>query len=118
MSKRSMKVYLLDILDEIERIERFFSSISSETELEKNELVYYATLKCLENIGEAVKHIPEKVKNLYPQIPWRQIVAFRNIIVHEYFGNSVPIVYDVVTNELPALKIVVKKILEEVENGG
>ncbi len=113
MSKRSIKVYLLDILDELERIERFFSSISSAAELKENELVYYATLKCLENIGEAVKHIPESLKNLYPQIPWRQIVAFRNIIAHEYFGISVPIVYDVVTKELPSLKIVVKKMLKE-----
>ncbi|MEO2068981.1 MAG: HepT-like ribonuclease domain-containing protein, partial [Desulfurobacteriaceae bacterium] len=74
MSKRSVEIYLLDILDEIKRIERFFSSVSSENELKSNELVYYATLKCLENIGEAVKHIPESIKNLYPQVPWKQIV--------------------------------------------
>ena len=117
MSKRSLKVYLLDILDEIERIERFFSSITSEIDLQKSELVFYATLKSLENIGEAVKHIPEGIKNSYPQIPWKQIIAFRNILVHEYFGISFPIVYDIVVNELPELKKVINEILKtEVTN--
>jgi len=113
VSKRSLKVYLLDILDETKRIERFFSSITSEIELQESALVFYATLKSFENTGEAVKHIPEGIKNSYQQIPWKQIIAFENILVHEYFGISFPIVYDIVVNELPELKKVINEILKK-----
>ncbi|MCM8784839.1 MAG: DUF86 domain-containing protein [Candidatus Omnitrophica bacterium] len=55
--KRDAKLYLQDILDEIERIQRFVKDINNFEEFSKNELVYYAVLKSLENIGEAVKNI-------------------------------------------------------------
>jgi len=114
VSKRSLRIYLLDIMEEIERIEKFFSSIKSEEDLKTNDVVFYATLKALENIGEAIKHIPNEIREMYPEIPWKQIVALRNILVHEYFGISYSIIYDIAINELPLLKNAIIQIQEEV----
>ena len=58
MSKRELRIVLEEILDEIDRIRRFMKNISSLDEFTENEMAFYAVLKCLENIGEAVKHIP------------------------------------------------------------
>jgi len=115
MSKRSLSLYLKDILFEIERAERFLKGISSAEELSKDEKTFYAMVKVQENIGKAVKHIPDNLRVMYSAIPWKEIVAFRNILVHEYFGISPAIVFNVVEKELPALKEAVLKILEEVE---
>jgi uncharacterized protein with HEPN domain len=66
-------------------------------------------------IGEAAIFISEETKNKFPEIDWKGIKGFRNIIVHEYFGISVKMVWAVVIKELPKLKVVSKKIIEELE---
>ena len=66
-------------------------------------------------IGEATIFISEETKNKFPEIDWKGIKGFRNIIVHEYFGISVKMVWAVVVKELPKLKIISKKIIEELE---
>ena len=115
MSKRERSLYLMDILDEVDRAERFLGDIPSATKLLEDEKTYYALLKVLKNIGEAVKHVPESLRVNYLQVPWKDIIAFRNILTHEYFAISPAIVFDVVKKELPLLKEAVLKILEEVE---
>ena len=76
-------------------------------------MVYYAVLKALENIGEAVKHIPEDLKNRYA-IEWKKISGLRDILIHEYFGIDQEIIWDVVINKLPELKIIIKEMLKSV----
>ena len=117
MTKRNASIYLKDILEEIKKIKEFFSTIKNKRDLDKNELILYATLKALENIGEAVKHIPKDVKDSHKEIPWNQIIGLRNILIHEYFGISTAIVYDIVVNELPLLEKVIENILEDFTSG-
>jgi uncharacterized protein with HEPN domain len=70
-------------------------------------------LRNLEIIGEAVKHLSDDTKQRYPQVKWRKIGDFRNIVVHEYFGVSDEIVWDVGENEIPPLLAQIKIILNE-----
>ena len=108
--KRDLKIFLDDILEEIEKIEKFTKGIQKPEDLEKNEVIYYAVLKALENIGEAVKHIPEEMRDFHA-LEWKKIAGLRDIIIHEYFGIDTDIIWDVVKNKLPMLKLEIKKML-------
>lgn len=51
----------------------------------KNDMVVDAVIRNLEMIGEAVKNIPPEVRSKYPEVPWRQIAGFRDIVIHHLF---------------------------------
>jgi|Deesub1362B_J571_1020462.scaffolds.fasta_scaffold01367_5 uncharacterized protein with HEPN domain len=87
MSNRDAKILLH--VDKIERIEWFTASLSFE-EFKKNDLVYYAVLRCLEIIGGAVKALPEDLKERYNEVEWRKIAGFRDVIIIENFANALP----------------------------
>ena len=65
-------------------------------------------MRNLEIIGEAVKKISLSIRKEYPRIEWKKISGLRDILVHEYFGVDVEIVWDIVKNKLPDLK---KKVI-------
>ncbi len=66
-------------------------------------LVYDATIRNLELIGEAATHIPESIRILHPQIPWRLIIATRNRLIHGYLGIDNDTLWSIISNDIPAL---------------
>jgi uncharacterized protein with HEPN domain len=68
-----------------------------------NALVYDATLRNLELIGEAATRIPADVRQAYPQLPWRQIIATRNRLIHAYLGIDNDTLWSIVVTDVPAL---------------
>ena len=78
-----------------------------------------ATCMHLESIGEAIKKI-DKISPLFleensPQIPWKSIKGMRDHIAHGYFEIDADIVYDVVTSEIENLYIVIKKLINLID---
>ncbi len=114
MSKRDVKLFLHDILESIEKIERYTKNLSFD-EFVKNNLVVDAVIRNLEIIGETVKNIPEDIRSKYPEIPWRQIAGFRDVVIHHYFGVDLNIVWTVVRKHLKELTKI-KIILEELSS--
>jgi len=74
---------------------------------------YYAVIRCLEIIGEAVRQLPEDFKQKYSNIEWRKIVDLQNVLIREYFGIEPEIIWDIVKNKIPALKAFIKMLLGE-----
>ena len=111
MSKRKPDVYLQDILESIEHIQRFLDGVS-EDEFYENVEKQDAVLRRLEIIGEAVKHLPEEIREDHPNIPWRQIAGMRDMIIHEYFGITLEMVWVVASEDIFDLKTKVEGIIE------
>jgi len=99
-------------LNVLRMIERYTKDISFN-EFARNDLVVDAVIRNLEIIGEAVKNIPEDIRSKYPDIPWKQIVGFRNIVIHHYFGVDLSIVWTVIKRHLKELKPKIETILRE-----
>ena len=100
---RDFRLYLDDILEGIERIRLYVQGVDLEA-FSKDRKTQDAVVRNLEIIGEAAGNLPEAVTKDAPQIEWRKIRALRNILIHEYFGISQPIVWDVVQNKLGPLE--------------
>ncbi len=64
-----------------------------------------AVIRNIEIIGQAVKGISDDTRALKPDVPWRQIAGMRDKLIHEYFGVDLVLVWDVVDQELPGLRL-------------
>jgi uncharacterized protein with HEPN domain len=82
---REESLYLEDIQESCEKVIRFTKGMTYK-DFVHNELHFDAVLRNLEIIGEAVKNISEETRQKYPDVKWRKIAGFRDIVVHQYFG--------------------------------
>jgi uncharacterized protein with HEPN domain len=99
------------VLDAIKEIESYLQNVSLKEFLANSEK-RFATIKQLEIIGEACARITPAIKEKYPEVEWNNIIGFRNISIHEYFGVNFQIVWQIVQNDLPVLKQQFSKILD------
>lgn len=111
-SKLADEVRLKHILDAISEIEQYTKSNSIEN-FSKNSMLKFASVKQLEIIGEAANHISEELIKEFPEIKWRNVIGLRNLLVHEYFGIDIQIVWNIIVNDLPKLKIQIKNVLDK-----
>lgn len=108
--KISDEARLRHIADAINDIENFTDGLNISDFLENN-LVKNATVRQLEIIGEASNHITNELKAKYFEINWKEIIGFRNIVIHEYFIVDFEVVWNIIQNHLPELKYVINTIL-------
>jgi uncharacterized protein with HEPN domain len=108
--KRNIEVFIQDVFDAIDKINGYVSNIQNAKELKKSGQVYDAVMMNFIVIGEAVKNIYEEVKNNYPKVEWRQIMAMRNILIHEYWGVDEHVVWNAIKKNLPELRGIMTKI--------
>ncbi len=111
--KRNDDLLLLnDVLDAINRIEIYVQGVSKVTFFE-NLMMQDAVMHQIEIVGEASNHISDAFQDEHPELPWMQMRAVRNKIVHDYRGIELEIIWDTVKNNLPDLKVRVEKLLRK-----
>ncbi|MCC6627807.1 MAG: DUF86 domain-containing protein [Chloroflexi bacterium] len=104
---------LRDILEAIERIERY--TAHGQTAFEADELIQTWVLHHLRIIGEATRALTPAFRQRHAAVPWSEIIGMRTILVHHYFAIDIPIVWSVVERDLPELKRHVATLLAEID---
>jgi len=107
---RDERERLRDILEAIAQVEKY--AARGRAAFEHDELVQTWTLHHLQIIGEAARGLSDTLKANHPEVVWPEIIAMRNILVHDYFGVDMNEVWSVVERDLPGLKIKVEAILK------
>lgn len=104
-------LYLADIIEAADHISGFIADVDFAA-FQKSELLRSAVIQKLAVIGEAAARISEELKARHPNVPWQQIVAFRNILVHAYFGIDDDVVWRAAKSRVPILREQAFKILQ------
>lgn len=92
-----------------------FTRGKSRKDLDTNRMLALSLVKEIEILGEAASRVTIEGKTQTPNLPWQDIIAMRNRLIHAYFDIDLDIVWDTVTNELPALVLELNKILSPEE---
>jgi uncharacterized protein with HEPN domain len=108
---RSDRERLLDIDEAIDRINRYAGR--GREAFAKDELIQNWVVRHLQIIGEAAARISDDFKSKHQLIPWSKMVGMRNIIVHDYFGIDIDVVWSVIETDLPQLEQNIRRLLEE-----
>jgi len=107
---RDYKQQLDDILQAINFIREYIKDMDY-TAFEADRKTQDAVIRNLEVIGEAARIIPDEVREKTEEIEWYKIIALRNILIHEYFGVDLKIIWDVIQNKLDAVEITCRRLL-------
>jgi uncharacterized protein with HEPN domain len=103
--------YLEHIQTAISRIHAY--TAAGWDEFSRDIMAQDAVVRNFEVIGEATKQISEATKQLRPDIPWRQIAGFRDVLIHDYMGVNLRRVWNVIDNYLPKLDDAVQQLLRD-----
>jgi len=108
---KDSKLYIDDILEAIEKVERYTKNLSYQ-QFSKSDIITDAVIRNLAIIGEAVKNIPPELRKKYPEIEWKKIAGLRDILIHQYSGINLEIIWDILVNKLSPLKEAAKEIMK------
>lgn len=108
---RPEKLYLVDILEAADAIQRFLEQMNEDSFL-SDELRQSSVLHKLIVIGEAAARLPQDFQSEHAEIEWPDIIGFRNIAVHEYFAIMWEIVWETAITDVPKLRGQIFVILE------
>jgi uncharacterized protein with HEPN domain len=106
-------VYLRHILDAISKIESYVAvgrNVFMATSHWQD-----AVVRQLEIVGEATKRISDELRSKYPEIPWRRIAGMRDVLIHDYMGLDLSVVWEVTQRDLPELKQKIEALLKELD---
>ncbi|MBL7156308.1 MAG: DUF86 domain-containing protein [Candidatus Pacebacteria bacterium] len=111
--EKNPKIFLKHILESIIEIEKNINNLSKNEFLDST-MIQDAVVRRLEIIGEAVKNLPNSIKNKYLEIPWKKIAGMRDILIHQYFGVDVVLIWKIINQDLPKLKKQITTLLKSI----
>jgi len=111
-AKKDPKIFLEHILESIGEIENNIEGMS-EVKFSKSITIQDATVRRLEIIGEAVRNIPDSFRKSHAKVPWKKIAGLRDVLIHEYFGVDMELVWKIANKDIPKLKKQIVRLLEK-----
>lgn len=111
MSQRDDFVYLEHMLECIACIEEYTGGDAKN--FFESRLIQDAVVRNLQILAESSQRLSESLKADHPAIPWRDLSGFRNILVHDYLGLDLSVIWSVIEMDLPALKITLEKMVSQ-----
>ncbi len=109
MSEREWRFYLDDMIKFCEKVLSYTERLDRKG-FESDEKSYDATIRMLELLGEAATHIPDTIREPASSIPWRQVVATRNRLIHGYLGIDNDVLWSIIQDDIPVLLHELKKL--------
>lgn len=103
---------LQTVVESIDKIALYASTSCTADDFYHDEKSFDACMIHFINIGEMIDRLSVETKNIHPDIPWREIKDFRNLVTHNYFGIDADEIWDIITNHLPQLKTSILTILQ------
>lgn len=113
--QRDYSDYLNDILNALNKGLSFIKGMSLE-EFSKDEKTQFAVIRAIEVVGEASKKIPTEIKNQYKEIPWKNIGGMRDILIHDYFGVNISVVWETLDTDFPDLRDKILKLIKDLSS--
>ena len=108
---KSDKAYLQHVLEMVDRIET--ATAAGRTSFMASTLHQDAVLRNLHTLTETTQRLSQSLKDDHPEIEWATLSAFRNVLVHDYLGIDIELVWTVVSKDIPELKAKILKILSD-----
>lgn len=112
MPERDVYLYLADIAESCRAVTEYVAAMSLDA-FRKDRKTYSAVIREFEIIGEAVGKLPDELKQRRSDVEWQDIKDFRNLLIHEYFGVDLEIVWKVIQEDLPGLMDAVREFIRE-----
>ena len=112
--ERAWEFYIADMIAFAERVLKYTRGLD-QAGFESNDMIFDATVRNLELIGEAATHIPDTVRQRYPEVPWRQLVATRNRLIHGYLGIDNDTLWSIIVDDVPPLVKLLKALRDNFE---
>jgi uncharacterized protein with HEPN domain len=106
------RLYLTHILECIDWIESY--TREGYIAFAGSHQIQDAVIRNFEVMGEATRRLSQTVRDAHPEVPWRQVAGFRDVLIHDYFGIDLDEVWGVVTINLPVLKQQIESILQAI----
>ena len=100
--QREWGFYITDMIGFCERV-LAFTKATSRAEFPEDLMRYDATVRNIELVGEAATHVPDQIRQKYPEIPWRMMIATRNQLIHGYAGIDDDVLWSIVQTDIPSL---------------
>lgn len=111
---RDPLVYIEDIQEAIRKIKTYTQGYDQKAFLKDTKTID-AVIRNLEIIGEAIKKVPENIRQKYNHVEWQKIAGLRDILIHEYFGVDSEIIWDIIQSKLTDLETTIQTIIKENE---
>jgi len=104
------RLYLTHILECLDKIEQY--AAAGRDAFDADPMRQDAIIRNFEIIGEATKRLSDDVRSGRPDVSWREVAGFRDVLIHDYLGVDLNQVWNIIQNDMPALKDAVTELLD------